>query len=214
MFSKKLILSILGCLSVVAAVPAADTNDLPYPVAPFRASYQETPDSEPIMLEGDVHDKVQKLRARAGLSEFSPAALPEIRSELVERTQQNTFCCKDIGQPWNYAWAGCTHSAAINLSVLKDVYVEPRSCVLAHCYGEADIWVCNDNDHQIHPEAGYIAKMAVSIELTCVQTNDSHKRFSCGQQFDSQNYNVILRRTGVQNTCPTGKDKDCSAWSY
>jgi hypothetical protein len=93
MFSKNLILIILGCLSVVAAVPVADTNDLPYPVAPLRATYQEIPDSEPIMLEGDVHEKVQKLRARAGLSGFSPATLSKIRSELDERTQ---VCEKDI----------------------------------------------------------------------------------------------------------------------
>jgi hypothetical protein len=86
MILTTLIFSLLGLLSLVAAIPIAEVDDLPWPVAPLRATYQLTPESEPISLEGDVLGKIAKIRARYGIVAFNNEA-PKPRSEVLRRNK-------------------------------------------------------------------------------------------------------------------------------
>jgi hypothetical protein len=82
------ILSLVGLLSFTSAIPIAEVDnlDLPYPVAAAVFEYQVTPNSEPVSLDGDVLEKIRKIRSEYGTKGFNDAA-PLPGSRLLKRNK-------------------------------------------------------------------------------------------------------------------------------
>jgi hypothetical protein len=83
--------------------------------------------------------------------------------------------------------------------------VKARSCVRISCSWTDAVWLCNDNDHFIEPSCKYLADYAANIMNACQDVKGQACRHSTcsiggythyvnGQQFDSDNYNVIVSR--------------------
>ncbi|RGP62725.1 hypothetical protein FSPOR_9112 [Fusarium sporotrichioides] len=83
----------------------------------------------------------------------------------------------------------------------------PGKCARVSCsYGDA-IWLCNDNRHYIQPRCSYLADYVDRIIARCKTRTNSppctvkpcppswSADFVRGQQFDSDNYNVIVGRS-------------------
>lgn len=91
--------------------------------------------------------------------------------------------------------------------------VSARSCVRVSCEWDAAIRLCNDvsnfrflllleyanirgqNDYDIQPACDYIASYALDILNACTHVYNGVFR-ACGQEFDSDNYNVIVQKLG------------------
>jgi hypothetical protein len=83
--------------------------------------------------------------------------------------------------------------------------VNARSCARISCSWTDAVWLCNDNDHYIEPSCRYLADYAANIMNACQNVKGKGCRHSAcsiggythlvnGQQFDTDNYNVIVSR--------------------
>ncbi|KAF8864871.1 hypothetical protein BDZ45DRAFT_581397, partial [Acephala macrosclerotiorum] len=74
--------------------------------------------------------------------------------------------------------------------------VGKRSCVRISCSYDAGIYLCNDqNWYDITPSCVYIASYAQDLINSCPSRLWNGKRWYdavCGQEFDTDNYNVIV----------------------
>ncbi|KAH6666268.1 hypothetical protein B0J14DRAFT_705306 [Halenospora varia] len=100
--------------------------------------------------------------------------------------KRDTHCCGQTGGPPE-DWGVASQDQVLN---------NIRYFRIA-CSGYAGIFLCNDNNYPIEPNCGYLASYAQDILNTCDQW-----RFvphwgtvisACGQEFDTDNYNVIVR---------------------
>ncbi|KAI0468973.1 hypothetical protein F4859DRAFT_192534 [Xylaria cf. heliscus] len=74
----------------------------------------------------------------------------------------------------------------------------PRVCTVLTCTNNAAVWLCNDNTWAISPTCSYLATYVTDIVGTCCQDYYHGHRFCRGQEFDSDNYNVIV---GWKRSC-------------
>ncbi|KAH6664638.1 hypothetical protein B0J14DRAFT_493296, partial [Halenospora varia] len=56
---------------------------------------------------------------------------------------------------------------------------------------DSGIYLCNDNRYTITPSCQYIASYASDITTTC-HISGGRQGSSCGEHFDTDNYNVIV----------------------
>ncbi|EPE28742.1 hypothetical protein GLAREA_09863 [Glarea lozoyensis ATCC 20868] len=186
----QLLTYVFGFLSVLTLVSAS-----PFPVAETVEDYSDLP--------YPVSEAI-----------FDPNGVSDVNNATIERRNKaETYCCKNIRQPWNYAWYKCGQFASIALAQTQGVVrVEAKSCARIMCWGEADIWLCNDGPHRISPNANYISSYAGDLLKDCTDVNGSGGHFTRGQKFDTDLYNVILRR-GTQG-CLAGLGFDCGRISH
>ncbi|CAG7557798.1 unnamed protein product [Fusarium equiseti] len=83
----------------------------------------------------------------------------------------------------------------------------PGTCARVSCSNGDAIWLCNDNRHYIQPRCSYLADYVDRIIAKCSERIKSppcvykpcapswSADFVRGQQFDSDNYNVIVGRS-------------------
>ncbi|CAG8974640.1 hypothetical protein HYALB_00012108 [Hymenoscyphus albidus] len=114
-------------------------------------------------------------------------------------------CCWQIGQGWDVGGADNVAIAANNLKALGGkVGVYGYKCEQISCHDDTEIVLCNDvangsmkNAYYINPDAPYLASYAEDILRDCYLYQwfgDHREWFSCGQYFDTDHYNVIVRR--------------------
>ncbi|EPE34815.1 hypothetical protein GLAREA_10510 [Glarea lozoyensis ATCC 20868] len=205
MHSVLIIFGVLIILNLTTASPLLpiDGLDLPWPVAPLRSSYHVTPESEPISLEEDVHTKIEEFRATHGTANFNDAA-PNIRTEKPKRDKiKPGLCCLDIPhRNWPNAYYACGVTARNELAQKATVSIPGHSCV-------------RGNEYPVEPPGEHLASHVHDIQQMCTYTNSDDLLLSCGQQLDTNGYNVILRGGGQR--CPEGKDprlETCASASY
>ncbi|KAH6681848.1 hypothetical protein B0J14DRAFT_648268 [Halenospora varia] len=76
-------------------------------------------------------------------------------------------------------------------------YVGAHDCVHIACKNDAAIALCNDNDYPIQPSCDYLGTYASDIVVYCPGWSwfgGAHPG-SCGQYFDTDNYNVVVRES-------------------
>ncbi|KAG9240402.1 hypothetical protein BJ878DRAFT_546286 [Calycina marina] len=73
-------------------------------------------------------------------------------------------------------------------------YAAPRNCAHLVCVGGAEILLCNDSDRGISPANDYLATYAIDIDQSCTIGGGLGHPQTKGQLFDSDGYNVVVRK--------------------
>jgi hypothetical protein len=212
----ELLLVIILCLLVPAfGLPlsnAGSINDLPYPLVPM--TYSHTIKGRNIELNGTIqvcflysiiHNFVltkdkEVVRQLQGIDPdftLNSTLSDQENFALEPRGKGNVKCCipghvdqSISGYNWSPCSVGGIASAIITLSELTGTCnVEPRSCSLLHCTYDAGLWLCNDNNYSISPLCSSLATYGNDLLADCV---DKHDPSVCGQEFDSDGFNVIV----------------------
>lgn len=108
---------------------------------------------------------------------------PGSAAELQKRSKLGVNCISNYG----YARAGDVQRGIDNIRGWGNIpiYVGGHSCARLSCIDKSGITLCNDNDGHIAPLSDYISSYAWDIVNAC-------GRQTGGQEFDSDNYNVIV----------------------
>ncbi|KAH8670332.1 hypothetical protein BGZ60DRAFT_563820 [Tricladium varicosporioides] len=123
---------------------------------------------------------------------------------LVERAPDNKSdlnCCgANPGPPLDWGFAENNVIRYEGIPYLQQFHglcgVGARSCVRVSCSYDSAIHLCNDNYFDIYPNCAYIASYATDLVDRCgyfVTRGWFHVSATCGQEFDTDNYNVIVR---------------------
>lgn len=100
-----------------------------------------------------------------------------------------------------------TYSILAEITALKarggKCIANGRSCVQIACTDFAEVVLCNDNDFRIEPNCEYLASYAFDILGACNfhDVNQDNYR-TCGQEFDSDRYNIIVKQSAPDVGCP------------
>ncbi|CZR56164.1 uncharacterized protein PAC_06052 [Phialocephala subalpina] len=172
---------------------------LPYPLGVMTVT--GTVGGHEIQLNGtiqDVYAQVKKAHPdfdAGALVNAHKLAIREDEDGLVGRNKiQPGLCCPFAGQNWNWADAGRIQEGVQYLDHVQALCgVGPRSCVRVSCSWRSAIYLCNDNDYGITPNCGYIGSYASDLINQCVLYNPIGQGYVCGQEFDTDRYNVIVR---------------------
>ncbi|CAG8955203.1 hypothetical protein HYFRA_00007219 [Hymenoscyphus fraxineus] len=136
------------------------------------------------------------------------SSTPAVLSQ-EKRSKSTIICCRDTNQPW---WYGDDPAIQKGIDTLKDrpgscaVAAGPRVCTDLTCDDKHKIQLCNDNTYAIEPTCSYLATYAEDIMEKCSEPGDptiGTPSVSCGQQFDTDNYNVIIMKN-IDGEC-TGR---------
>ncbi|CAG8954069.1 hypothetical protein HYFRA_00009170 [Hymenoscyphus fraxineus] len=118
-------------------------------------------------------------------------------SQIAKRNKDKLNCCSDIpSQPWKYT-SRLDIEQGINYlwdywpKGLATICIQSNTCQRLTCYGSGEIRLCNDNDYQICPNLSYLASYAEDIVRAC---NYPDNQYVCGQYFDTDGYNVIVKQ--------------------
>ncbi|KAI0803876.1 hypothetical protein GGR55DRAFT_691468 [Xylaria sp. FL0064] len=68
----------------------------------------------------------------------------------------------------------------------------PKVCAVLVCTRNAAVWLCNDNSQSIAPSCSSLASYVADIVGKCGQDYYHGSRYCRGQEFDSDNFNVIV----------------------
>ncbi|KUJ14762.1 uncharacterized protein LY89DRAFT_720237 [Mollisia scopiformis] len=201
----------LGLLASSFAVPAASglpyglsavrsVTELPYPVS--KMTFLGTLGGHDVQLNGsieEIHSQMTVLHP-----EFDPDALLAakklairdtgselIESELEGRSKSNMICCNPGS--WG-ADPGRIEQGIDYLDHFNGLCGVPaRTCVRISCSWGSAIYLCNDNYYGITPTCPYMASYAQDILNTCPMYSWTVQTSYCGQEFDTDSYNIIVR---------------------
>ncbi|KAF8856031.1 hypothetical protein BDZ45DRAFT_804530 [Acephala macrosclerotiorum] len=136
-------------------------------------------------FDADALVRARKLAARDGGSDVTLAAR---NKELPGN------CCPCPGnEQWAWADAGRIQEGVDYLNNFNGLCnVGATSCVRISCSWNSGIYLCNDADHAIAPSCVYIASYATDLINHCVIYNPIGQGYVCGQEFDTDRYNVIV----------------------
>src|SRR4051794_2633321 len=75
-------------------------------------------------------------------------------------------------------------------------------------------WHWAQKHYPQNPLCEELAKYVANIQGACTNINDSNEHFSCGQQFDTGELNLVLKRTipGVACVKPAFDCVEASTW--
>jgi hypothetical protein len=206
---------------LVSATPATKRNPIPdtpaYPVWNFT-----TPDGKEHHIEGTVNDALAMREAldptfkRTPINETTLASLVA-RHALEPRNQELPILCIPIaGWDWGYAYyldVIVAEQALIDWNGWPQVPND--GCIMLYCdhFSSVSLWECNDvsfalllfrclanickGPFYIHPNTAYLASYVGDVALACVTNawndNGLPNWETGGQQFDTDQYNVITR---------------------
>ncbi|KAH8650554.1 hypothetical protein BGZ60DRAFT_534212 [Tricladium varicosporioides] len=127
----------------------------------------------------------------AANTNFTAAGTPI--HNLEARNKEQPHCCGEPGGP-NWGWYSAqTWYIFDGINYLHafrgrcDIGPGPGNCGRISCSYGSGIYLCNDNNYMISPNCGYLATYAQDLCDAC-----NRKGYTCGQQFDTDNYNVIV----------------------
>ncbi|CAG8971458.1 hypothetical protein HYALB_00002042 [Hymenoscyphus albidus] len=117
----------------------------------------------------------------------------EARATLNIRNKDGYLCCPVRGQPgWK---AARPDDIAWGISRIKshDICgVNAHARVRLTCKFRSAIYLCNENPYAIFPKCDYIATYAEDLVENCTYRRSQQ---ICGQEFDSDKYNVVIHTT-------------------
>jgi hypothetical protein len=108
------------------------------------------------------------------------------------------LCAPVAGQDWTAAFMSHIDAGIFYLNNLHTrLGVSAKSCARISCSYDSTIYLCNDNGGYIEPASTYIASYAQDLVNLC--TTGSFTKFPAyrktgGQEFDSDRYNVIVKK--------------------
>lgn len=202
------ILALFGLLILPAvtarALPDSAGSGLPYPVKPMALSGNIG--GYDVQLSGSIQEIHAQMKTI--YPDFDPAALnaaknSTTRSDDLDFTFKLTprggkllppICCPI--RDWKQAGGGPIDEGIFHLNNVGGTCgVDAKSCSRISCSWGAAIFLCNDNDYGITPQCLYLSTYAHDIRMDCYRADSGDGVFSvCGQEFDSDNYNIIVRK--------------------
>ncbi|EPE28261.1 hypothetical protein GLAREA_09381 [Glarea lozoyensis ATCC 20868] len=110
---------------------------------------------------------------------------------LSRRNKDGRSCCRNNAQGWKYASTDRIQEGIRYLQRFDICDVGPRTCNQISCSYDSAIILCNDNNYGIRPNCRYIASYATDLVTWC-----NWEMFTqvCGQEFDTDHYNVVVRK--------------------
>ncbi|EHK99809.1 hypothetical protein M7I_4304 [Glarea lozoyensis 74030] len=114
-------------------------------------------------------------------------------AKVTKRNKSNHFCSQDIGNPWRPAKVDKIVDGIHYLQNKARCGVNPRSCARISCSWDSAIFLCNDRNDFIQPSCAYLASYASDIINFCHQDVNGIGIAVAGQEFDTENYNVLVR---------------------
>ncbi|KAJ6540852.1 hypothetical protein DFH09DRAFT_1175448 [Mycena vulgaris] len=158
--------------AVVGAIPSGpkvgqrDVEGLPFPVVPATFG-PFTVGGTNATLSGTVESVIEQLKVLDPTFEISTPSSPQ---DTVKK--RNKHLRRDQ----------VSHYTAIGL--------DGHQCSRISCSYNAAIYFCNDNNGHISPQSFYLASYAADILPACSAYYDYS---ATGQEFDTDNYNIIVR---------------------
>ncbi|EHL02917.1 hypothetical protein GLAREA_04084 [Glarea lozoyensis ATCC 20868] len=189
---------------VSVAMAAPQEPDLPYPLVPLEVT--GTVDGHDFDLQGTYDSVIAQLEkqypeAFTNITEKHPSALVVTKRDTSNKS--GLICCDKTSWPWQYTLTSDVRRVINNLRTDDNAgyhcKVRARSCTRLNCYGDSSIILCNDNTYDIQPACAYLATYAEDIINGCTRDQglwgpgSPLRPFSCGQKFDTDRYNVIVR---------------------
>ncbi|GAW19544.1 hypothetical protein ANO14919_090320 [Xylariales sp. No.14919] len=122
---------------------------------------------------------------------------PQIRARNNNSEPQTGILC-DVGgedaAPHGPLTANAEESGdkIAKMSGTCAVAAGPRVCAEVACTRNAAVWLCNDNVAPIAPLCSSLASYVADIVSTCGSEYYHGSRYCRGQEFDSDNYNIIV----------------------
>ncbi|EPE28266.1 hypothetical protein GLAREA_09386 [Glarea lozoyensis ATCC 20868] len=182
-------LAVLALLPYITALAVSGSNSLPYAVTPWT-------------FKGEIDGSIaayQTLHPEFNLTAYFEAPNIAHLPSLSPRNKANILCCADAGNElanphlnWTPANPWEIDSGAQYLQTIDLCHTGPRQCNRISCSYKAAIFLCNDNDYDISPKCAYIASYALDLFNSCRYVKDTILGV-CGQEFDTDNYNVVVR---------------------
>ncbi|EPE32475.1 hypothetical protein GLAREA_07608 [Glarea lozoyensis ATCC 20868] len=209
------LLGFLGFAALALGLPATDNSEtagadpavtvkLPYPVEPF--TFNGTIDGHEVYLVGSIDEQLEHMEKT--YPDFDRNNFQAVRADIPEtkhetRSVNNKVgmgqCCDEPqmqSHGWNYVSSVDISFAAAQLAGYEGgCPVQPHRCVFFTRSGRAGIHLCNDNTYFISPSCKYLSSYAVDIRDHCGKgfaTSNGLEARSCGQQFDTDGYNVVV----------------------
>lgn len=127
--------------------------------------------------------------------------------ELTTRSKDGVHCCPVAGQPFSDAYrndiqggiqylqgvAAQGITCGVGAAGTNAVNKLSRNCVRISCSDDSAIFLCNDNGYIIQPNCAYIASYAQDLINSCTHYPwFVATAYVCGQEFDTDNYNVVV----------------------
>ncbi|RDL38352.1 uncharacterized protein BP5553_02692 [Venustampulla echinocandica] len=188
-----IVLSLFGFF-IVARAADSDLN-LPYPLVPFQ--YNGILGGHNVQLNGTIQDIYAQMKELHPDFELEHAIQSRAEaSNLTTHDIANTFdyyCCPVPGHKWQWALGPHILDGIKYLKGIDICDVGASSCVRIGCSWNSAIYLCNDNRFKITPMCNYIASYAKDLIDKCSEYPPVHTFLTCGQEFDTDGYNVIVR---------------------
>ncbi|EPE27412.1 hypothetical protein GLAREA_04203 [Glarea lozoyensis ATCC 20868] len=160
-------------------IATADINaPLPYPISDLQIYEQAK------IANGDF-DVDEQLSAN--IATGSPEKLN------ARNKSPPPLCNQNIGNPWTPTDVLYINNGITYLRGKGSCGVNPRSCARISCSYQAAIFLCNDRNDFIAPSCAYLASYAQDIVNRCQFFSSFKKWQVAGQEFDTDNYNVVVR---------------------
>jgi hypothetical protein len=82
-------------------------------------------------------------------TDHTPSAEIPIQERSVPATTPSTpngppICCNNMAQGWQWIYTACATAASQHLALVPNCYIAGHTCRSLECYGEAEIYFCND----------------------------------------------------------------------
>ncbi|RDL34425.1 uncharacterized protein BP5553_07553 [Venustampulla echinocandica] len=192
-----IVLSLVGLLTL--ALGAAVQNDLPYPLVPFE--YTGALGGHEVQLNGTVQDifaQMKELHPDFDVDTLPDSSVGNNANDIAldsrdVASKHHYFCWPVKGQTWERANTNVIADGINYLRKMNICNVGGQSCVRISCSYRGAIFLCNDNPDTIYPRCPYIASYASDISKNCLTSGPFNARQTCGQEFDTDGYNVIVR---------------------
>ncbi|RDL34424.1 uncharacterized protein BP5553_07552 [Venustampulla echinocandica] len=191
-------LAFAGFMAVALAAVVQEAADLPHPLVPFQ--YKGTLGGHDVQLNGTVEEIYAQMKVLH--PEFDAEHAIQNGTNASAITPQNVnsksnYICKPVPghKDWDYANGDRIAEGIRYLKGIDICDVGPQTCVRISCSWSAGIFLCNDNDHAIFPKCNYIASYAQDLIGKCSVFPVFNGFYTCGQKFDTDRYNVIVRST-------------------
>ncbi|CAG8975948.1 hypothetical protein HYALB_00007079 [Hymenoscyphus albidus] len=194
--SASLVINIFALTPVVFATPVdLPTHNVPrYPIVPLRRRI--TIDGREIELTGTDEEQEAELLSRFPDSNLTSLSYnpdgEQKRAELKKRAKANANCCRNMP---SRTWKGADTDKAREcvghqLSFYGSCYVNGLSCTRLRCLRGVGLFLCNDNHYEIHPNCDFMGTYGDSLIAQCTWATGGG---TCGQMFDTDGYNIILK---------------------
>ncbi|KAK6948994.1 hypothetical protein Daesc_009066 [Daldinia eschscholtzii] len=168
-----------------------------YIAVPFSMDVALEPGAEPMTFNGTVTEifaQIQSIKPDFAWASSGSASPSAGETSKFKRSKSKILCnvpSFSVGLRW-IILKGYDYLKTIHQDCKVDA--GPKKCAMLYCEIGTSIWMCNDNKTPISRDCGFIADYALDIiaDEDCQSRGTmGPKAWTNGQEFDTDNFNVI-----------------------